>query len=141
MYHAMPARCEPPSGLSAVSSAPHNFPLAYMTCCIRVSFESGLATTSGPPNACAAADTSSGQQPVPAIVTVVLSFKQRPCGTDVPGAVPEPGWCCFGGMPYWFTFRTLVLNETFGDAEFSDDVFVIVQVTRFVEAPVKSSPD
>ena len=42
MYQAIPARCGPPSGLSAVSSAPHSLPLAYITCCMRVSFESGL---------------------------------------------------------------------------------------------------
>ena len=46
MYQAMPARCAPPSGLSAVSSAPHSLPLAYITCCMRVSFESGREMTS-----------------------------------------------------------------------------------------------
>ena len=46
MYHAMPARCGPPSGLIAVSSAPHSLPFANITCCMRVSFESGLEMTS-----------------------------------------------------------------------------------------------
>ena len=46
MYHAMPARCGPPSGLSAVSSEPHTLPFAYVTCCMRVSFESGREITS-----------------------------------------------------------------------------------------------
>src|SRR5258706_439534 len=40
------ARCAPPSGLSAVSSAPHNLPFAYVTCCMRVSLESGREITS-----------------------------------------------------------------------------------------------
>ena len=35
------ALLQPPSGLSAVSSAPHSLPFAYVTCCMRVSFESG----------------------------------------------------------------------------------------------------
>src|SRR5438270_900636 len=48
MYHATPARCGPASGLSAVSSAPHSLPLAYITCCMRVSFESGREMTSVP---------------------------------------------------------------------------------------------
>ena len=73
MYHAMPARCGPASGLSAVSSAPQSLPLAYITCCMRVSFESGLEMTSlcagWPPN-------RSRQQPTPAIVTVVVSLMQ-----------------------------------------------------------------
>src|SRR5438105_8567151 len=91
MYHAIPARCAPPSGLSAVSSAPHSLPFAYITCCIRVSFESGLAMTSSPLAACAVGLTSSLQQPVPATVTVVVSLRQYPCGTAVVGAEPDPG--------------------------------------------------
>jgi len=76
MYHAMPARCGPPFGFSAVSSAPQSLPFAYITCCIRVSFESGLATTSAPA-AWAVAPTSSFQQPVwPLKSRVVSSFKQ-----------------------------------------------------------------
>src|SRR5437667_4557812 len=101
MYHAMPARCGPPPGFSAVSSAPHSLPFAYITCCIRVSFESGLATTSSPLAACAVALTSSFQQPVPATVTVVVSLRQYPCGTAVVGAEPDPGCVCFGGIAYW----------------------------------------
>src|SRR5438309_2118293 len=100
MYHATPARCGPASGLSAVSSAPHSLPFAYVTCCMRVSFESGLEMTSlwaGSPT------NSSRQQPTPAIVGVVVSLMQKPCGTSVVGAVPEPGCCCFGGTAYWPT--------------------------------------
>jgi hypothetical protein len=44
-------------------------------------------------------------------------------------------------MPYRFTSSTFVLSDRFGDAVFRDDVFVIVQTTRLVEVPVKSSPD
>jgi len=69
---------------NAVSSAPHSLPFAYTTCCIRVSFESGLAATSAP-FAWAAALTSSFQQPVPAMVGVVSSFRQNPWGMAVPG--------------------------------------------------------
>jgi hypothetical protein len=48
-----------------------------MTCCIRVSFESGLEMTS---LWAGSAPNSSRQQPVPAIVTVVVSLMQKPCG-------------------------------------------------------------
>src|SRR3954454_22348922 len=105
MYQAMPARCGPLSGLSAVSSAPQSLPLAYITCCMRVSFESGRETTS----LCAgSAANSSLQQPTPAIVVVVVSLMQWPCGTVTPGAVPDPGCCCFGGMAYVPTWTMLV---------------------------------
>src|SRR5438093_471827 len=75
-------------GLIAVSRAPHSEPLAYITCCMRVSFESGRETTSlcagSPPN-------NRRQQPTPAIVAVVVSLMQWPSGTPVPGRLPEPG--------------------------------------------------
>src|ERR687883_352325 len=139
MYHAMPARCGPPSGLSAVSSAPHSLPLAYITCCIRVSFESGREMTSAP-RACAVAVTSSFQQPVPAMVTVVVSFRQKPCGTSLVGAVPEPGCCCFGGTPYWPTVRILLLRLTFG-RPFSDAVFESVHTTSWLEVRLPAAPE
>src|SRR5215469_7900288 len=124
MYHAMPARCGPPSGFSAVSSAPHSLPLAYVTCCIRVSFESGLATTSAR-LAWAAAETSSFQQPAwPVKSTVVSSFRQKPWGAVASGALPEPGWCCFGGTPYWPTVRIVLLRLTAGLAVLSEAVLV-----------------
>src|ERR671929_1004254 len=135
MYHAMPARCGPLSGLSAVSRAPHSLPFAYITCCIRVSFESGREMTSDP-RACAAEVTSSFQQPVPAMVTVVSSFRQKPCGTPVVGAVPEPGCCCFGGTPYWPTVRILLLRLSAGVAVFSDAVFDSVHTTSWLEVRV-----
>ena len=47
MNQAMPARLPDPLGVMAVSSDPHSLPLANVTCCMRVSFESGLAMTSG----------------------------------------------------------------------------------------------
>ena len=100
MYQAMPARCGPPSGLSAVSSAPHSLPLAYITCCMRVSFESGREMTSS--WRMAAALNSSRQQPCPAIVSgrrVVDAVALRRVRRS--RASPEPGCCCFGGMPYW----------------------------------------
>src|ERR687883_1228672 len=140
MYHAMPARCGPLSGFSAVSSAPHSLPLAYITCCIRVSFESGREMTSAP-RACAVAVTSSFQQPVPAMVTVTSSFRQKPCGTSVVGAVPEPGCCCFGGTPYWPTVRIRLLMPTAGVAVFSDAVFVSVHTTSWFEVRLPAVPE
>src|SRR5919202_3052466 len=132
MYHPTPARCGPASGLSAVSRAPHTLPLEYMTCCMRVSFESGREMTSGP-RACAAAVTSSFQQPVPATVKVVSSFRQKPCGASAVGAVPEPGCCCFGGTPYWPTVRILLLRLSAGVTVLSDAVFVSVHTTSWLE--------
>src|SRR5919201_2123465 len=141
MYHAMPARCGPPSGFSAASSAPQSLPLAYMTCCIRVSFESGLATTSEPA-AWAVALTSSLQQPNwPLKSCVVSSFRQWPCGTAVVGAVPEPGCCCFGGTPYWPTLRILLLRLTAGLAVFSDAVFASVHAMSWFDVRVPAAPE
>ena len=142
MYHATPARCAPLSGLSAVSSAPHSLPFAYMTCCIRVSFESGLATTSDPA-AWAVEPTSSFQHPVvaPSKSSVVSSFRQCPCGTVVSGAVPEPGCCCFGGTPYWPTVRILLLMLTAGLAVFSDAVLVIVHTMSWFDVRVPGAPE
>ena len=61
---------------------------------------------------------------------------QWPCGTSVPGAVPEPGCCCFGGTPYWFTLSTLLLRLSAGVAEFSDEVLVSVQTTSCFDVRV-----
>ena len=99
---------------------------------MRVSFESGRETTSpvGP------APTSSRQQPVPAMVTVVVSFRQKPCGVFMPGGVPEPGCRCLGGTPYWPTGRTWLDRLTAGDAEFSDEVLVIVHATSCCDVRV-----
>src|SRR5256885_5996660 len=140
MYHAMPARCGPASGLSAVSSAPHSLPFAYMTCCIRVSFESGLATTSAPA-AWAVAPTSSLQQPNwPLKSWVVSSFRQWPCGTVVVGRVPEPGCCCFGGTPYWPTVRILLLRLT-APVVLRDAVFVSDHTMSWVDVRVPAAPE
>src|ERR671936_89728 len=141
MYHAMPARCGPASGFSAVSSAPHTLPLAYITCCMRVSFESGLEMTSAP-RACAVAVTSSFQQPVwPLKSSVVSSFRQKPCGTSVVGAVPEPGCCCFGGTPYWPTVRILLLMPTAALVVVSDAVFVSVHTMSWLEVRLPALPE
>src|SRR5215471_823980 len=140
MYHAMPARCGPLSGFSAVSSAPQSLPLAYITCCIRVSLESGLVTTAGP-DAWAVAPTSSFQQPLwPVNSRVVSSFRQNPWGTSVPGAVPVPGCCCFGGTPYWPTVKILLLRLTAGLAVFSDAVFVSDHTTSWLEVRLPAWP-
>src|SRR5262245_349985 len=140
MYQAMPARCGPPSGLSAVSRAPHSLPLAHVTCCIRVSFESIVGTTSGPPPAWAAAEPRSFQHPVPAMEAVVSSFRQCPCGAFVPGGVPDPGCFASGGTPYWPTVRILLLRLTAGDAEFSEAVFLSVQTISWFDVRVPPVP-
>src|SRR5438128_3517442 len=134
----MPARSGPPSGLSAVSSAPHTLPLAYITCCMRVSFESGLEMTS----LCAGSPPKSRrQQPVwPLKSRVVVSLMQWPCGTSVVGAVPEPGCCCLGGTPYWPTVRILLLGLTAG-TPFSDAVFVSVHTMSWLEVRVPAAPE
>src|SRR5438874_6242557 len=142
MYHAIPARCGPASGLSAVSSAPHSLPLAYITCCMRVSFESGLEMTSlcagSPPN-------RSRQQPMPAIVVVVVSLMQSPCAASgvvvLSASVPEPGCCCFGGTPYWPTVRILLLIPTAGLAVFSDAVFESVHTMSWFDVRVPAVPE
>src|SRR5205823_14833253 len=145
MYHAIPARSGLESKLTAVSSAPQSLPLAYITCCIRVSFESGLAITSVPA-AWAVAPTSNFQHPVwPLKSSVVSSFKQSPCATSgvvaLSAVVPDPGCTCFGGTPYWLTVTRLLLKLSAGDAVLSDDVFVSVQATIWVEVRVPALPE
>src|SRR6266576_4102166 len=118
------------SKLTAVSSAPQTLPFAYITCCMRVSFESSFEITSlwaGSPT------KTSRQQPVPARVAVVVSFMQCPCGVSVPGAVPEPGWLALGGSAYWPTLSTLFERLTDGVVESSDDVLVRAQRTIWLE--------
>src|SRR5512136_156164 len=123
----MPARCGPPSGFNAVSSEPQSLPFAHITCCMRESFESGREMTSS--WAGAGGLKSKCQQPVPAMVTVVVLLMQKPCGVSIVASVPEPGCCCFGGMAYWFTPSTLLFRLRAGDAEFNDEVFVRLQTS------------
>src|SRR5206468_9088911 len=145
MYHAIPARSGLESTkLTAVSSAPQSLPFAYITCCMRVSFESGLAITSVPA-ACAAGPTSSFQHPIwPSKSSVVVSFKQSPCATSgvvaLSAVVPDPGCTCFGGTPYWFTVVRLLLKLRAG-VVLSEDVFVSVQATICVEVRVPAAPE
>src|ERR687888_2471145 len=143
MYHATPARCGPPSGLRAVSSAPHTLPFAYMTCCMRVSFESGLEMTSvwagSPPN-------SSRQQPNwPLNSCVVVSLMQSPCATSgvvfLSASVPEPGCFCFGGTPYWPTVRILLLRLSAGVAVFSEAVFFRVHTMSWFDVRLPAAPE
>src|SRR6266516_3141661 len=136
MYQAMPARLEPPT-VTAVSSAPHTLPFAYITCCMRVSLESGRETTS---SWAGWAAKRRRQQPTPAMVGVVVSSMQWPWGTSVLGAKPEPGCCCFGGTPYVPTLMTLLESDSAGDAEFSEDVLVNDQSTILFELRVPAVP-
>src|SRR4051794_34979518 len=105
----MPARCAPPPGFNAVSRAPHNLPFAYITCCMRVSLASGRDTTSVGDGA--GGLKMSRQQPMPAIVGVVESLMQKPCGAPTVGAEPLPGCFCFGGSAYVFTPTSLFDSE------------------------------
>src|SRR4029079_8818179 len=66
---------------------------------------------------------------------------QWPWGTSVPGAVPEPGCCCFGGTPYCPTVNTLFVRFSAGDALFSDEVLVRVQATSWFDVRGPPVPD
>src|SRR5436305_7330740 len=126
-YQAIPARCAPPSGLIAVSRAPQSLPFANITCCMRVSFESGRETTS----VCAGSvPNSNRQQPLcPLKSTVLVSLMQKPCGALVAARKPEPGCCCFGGMAYRLTGMILFVSVSAGVPVFSEDVLLSVHST------------
>src|SRR6266568_257751 len=138
MYQAIPARWVPPSGFNAVSRAPHSLPFAYMTCCMRVSLESGVEMTS---LWAGCTPKSNRQHPTPAMVGVVVSSIQKPCGASMVANEPEPGCRCLGGIPYWPTVNTLVVRVRFGDPVLSEEVLVSAQTIRLVEAPVYCVPD
>src|SRR3989442_15828052 len=128
-YQATPARFSPPT-VTAVSRAPQILPFAYMTCCMRVSFASGREIFSS----CAgSAAKISLQQPVPAIVEVVVSLMQCPCGVLTPGKVPDPGCFALGGIAYWLAARTLFESVSDGVAVLSDDVFVSDHATIWLD--------
>src|SRR6266576_3710090 len=122
--------------VTAVPSAPHTLPFAYITCCIRVSFESRREMTSVP-RLCAAVPTRSFQQPVvwttPLVTSVVVSLRQWPWGVVVVGALPEPGWSALGGIAYPPTPRTVFVSVSEGVAESSDDVLVNAHRTIWLE--------
>src|SRR4029077_6100675 len=127
-YHATPARF-PSATVTAVSRALQSLPFAYITCWIRVSFESGLEMTSLP-----GAPTSRRQQPVcPLNSTVVVLLMQCPCGVLTPGAVPEPGCLALGGSAYVLTPTTWLESARAGAALLSDVVLVRAQATIWLE--------
>ena len=101
---------------------------------MRESFESGREMISS----CAGAGglKRSRQHPMPAIVTVVVSLMQKPCGVSVVARVPDPGCRCLGGIAYRPTVSTFLLRLNAGDAEFRDEVFVSAQTRRSVDVPV-----
>src|SRR5260370_23238762 len=101
---------------------------------MRVSLESGREMTS----LCAGSpQNSKRQQPVrPLNSRVVVSLIQKPCGVSVVASVPEPGCCCFGGTPYWFTLSTWLLRLTARVLLFSEDGFVHAPTTRWVRVRV-----
>src|SRR5713101_15715 len=100
---------------------------------MRVSFESGREITS----LCAGWPAKrSLQQPTPAIVEVVVSLMQSPCGTPgvavLSASVPEPGCVCLGGSAYVPTVTSLLLRPSDGTV-FSEDVLVSVQTTIWLD--------
>src|SRR5438067_3496268 len=136
-YHATPARFTP-SRVTAVSRAPQTLPFAYMTCCMRVSFESRREMTS---LWAGSAPKRSLQQPVwPLNRGVVVSLMQWPCGVSVPGGVPEPGCFAFGAIPYPVTARTLFARTAAGVVVLSDDVFVSAHTTISLDVYVPPVP-
>ena len=70
--------------------------------------------------------------------SVVVSLIQKPCGTSVVGAAPDPGCCCFGGTPYWFTIISLLLRLRDGEPESIDEVLARVHSTIWVAVPLGS---
>src|SRR6266849_2724563 len=97
MNQAMPALLLPPT-VRAVSREPHNLPLANVTCCMRVSLESGREMTSV---WAGSAPNRNFQHPFwPLNSTVVVSLMQKPCGVSLVASAPEPGWIDFGGIAY-----------------------------------------
>src|SRR5436190_2704168 len=129
MYQATPAWFVPPR-VMAVSRAPHTFPFAYITCCMRVSFASSFEMTS---LWAGSAPNRRRQQPTPAIVLVIVSLMQLPCGVDVVGGVADPGWLAFPGKAYGPTPRRVFERLTEGVAVLSDKVLVRAQRTILLE--------
>ena len=62
-----------------------------------------------------------------------MSLMQKPWGTSVPGAVPEPGCCCFGGTPYCSLAMTLFVSVSAGVAVLSEAVLPSVQATSWLD--------
>ena len=83
----------------------------------------------------------SRQQPVPAIVAVVVSLMQKPCGAAAVASVPDPGCFCLGGTAYRFTPSSLLVRLSDGVALLSDDVLVSVQTTICLESWLPPVPD
>src|ERR1700730_18118714 len=116
MYQPMPALVAPPT-VTAVSSAPYNWPLAYVTCCIRVSLLSSSAATSGL--------NGSG----PPTTTAAQASSLRHCASGT-----EPGfWLAAGGNEYVFTRTRLSFNRRSGRDVLSDSVLVRLHVTMLLE--------
>src|SRR5690349_7863452 len=128
MKYSMPERLR--SSVSAVSSAPHSFPFAYHTCCIRLSFESSV-----PSDWCGGAGGRRRicQQPGPKGVGSVRSFRQSASGVD------PAFWLARAGTPYSPTFSTLLCSCRSGSAESSEDVLVSDHTTSSsdVRGPVQ----
>src|SRR5512133_2993477 len=113
MKYSIPARFR--SSVSAVSSAPHSFPFAYQTCCMRESFESVVPSDWGGGGA---GSSRICQRPGPNGVGSVGSFRQSASGVEPAFGLER------AGTPYWPTFRTLLARCTSGLAESSEDVLV-----------------
>ncbi len=106
MNHSMPALVEP-ARLNPVSRAPHSFPLAKVTCIIRLSPESGVEITS----LCAGSATNKNcQHPGPNGVGMVVSLMHWPSGKS------PAFWFDLGGTLYDPTGRVVCDSERAGVA-------------------------
>src|SRR3954468_12945463 len=112
----MPARLAPPT-CTAVSSAPQTLPFAYITCCIRESFEFRLAV--GPPKLALL------WVAMPAIA--VLQFGMTTVSPTQSNNGRFPAGCVArGGTAYVSTATVEIDRLGAGDAVLSDAAFVIV---------------
>src|SRR5437763_16067685 len=102
MYHALPEAVLPSPKRSPVSSAPQSLPFAYITCCMRLSFDGSRASAAVNP----AAAPTSGRH-VASLIHVARGTSPAFCGT-------EPG------TPYVAASTSELVSCTAGTAESSE---------------------
>src|SRR5580700_1960895 len=121
----MPARSWPPT-FTAVSRAPHTLPLAYATCCMRESLAFRLPF-GGP-------KVVLSWLPTPA--TVVLQLVRITVSAMHSDSGRSPAGCfASGGTAYVSTASPDMPSAGAGEAEFSEDVFVIVHSRMVLLVP------
>src|SRR5437773_4913801 len=124
MYHAMPAFALP-STVTAVSSAPYSMPLAYVTCCIRVSLLSSVDSTSG----------ANGSGAPSRSVEQGTSLRHCPSGNG------PAFWLLGGGGAYAPTPTRVSCSLRSGLAVSSELVLVRLQVAMLVEVVPPGTPE